>query len=64
VKIYSYKEILCILRKDGWIIKNQRGSHIQLLHPIKIGKVTVPHPRKKLDPKTVKSIFHQAGLQI
>ncbi|HBE06911.1 MAG TPA: addiction module toxin, HicA family, partial [Firmicutes bacterium] len=30
--------------------------------PHKSGKVTVPYPRKELDPKTVKSIFHQAGL--
>jgi predicted RNA binding protein YcfA (HicA-like mRNA interferase family) len=28
------------------------------------GKVTVPHPRKELDPKTVKNIFKQAGLNM
>ena len=43
-------------------MKNQRGSHIQLIHPKKVGKVTVPHPRKELDPKTVKSIIKQARL--
>ena len=35
---------------------------MQLVHPIKVGKVTVPHPRKELDPNTVKSIFKQADL--
>ena len=49
---------------DGWVIKNQRGSHIQLVHPCKGGKVTVPHPRKELDPKTVKSICNQANIQL
>ena len=62
LKVYSSKEILQVLFKDGWTIKNQRGSHIQLVHPIKLGKVTVPHPKKELDPKTVKSIFKQASL--
>lgn len=64
LKIYSSKEILQILFNDGWAIKNQRGSHIQLIHPTKLGKVTVPHPKKELDPKTVKSIFKQASLDI
>ena len=48
----------------GWVIKNQRGSHIQLVHPCKGGKVTVPHPRKELDPKTVKSICNQANIEL
>ena len=64
MKIYSSREILRILRTDGWIVKDQRGSHVQLIHPIKTGKVTVPHPRKELDPKTARSIFQQAGLQM
>lgn len=64
MKIYSSKEVLSILHKDGWVVKNQRGSHIQLIHETKRGKVTVPHPRKELDPKTVKSIFSQASLLI
>jgi len=61
MQVYSSKEILQILHEDGWLIKCQRGSHLQLIHPIKLGKVTVPHPRKELDPKTSKSILNQAG---
>ena len=63
VTSYSSKEILQILTEDGWMLKRQRGSHIQLEHPIKIGKVTVPHPEKDLKPKTVSTIFKQAGLK-
>lgn len=64
MKSYSSAEILRILRKDGWTIKNQEGSHVQLTHPTKPGKVTVPHPRKDLDPKTVRSIFRQAQISM
>ncbi|MEW6229581.1 MAG: type II toxin-antitoxin system HicA family toxin [Bacillota bacterium] len=42
---YSSRGILRILHEDGWVEKNQRGSHVQLVHPTKPGKVTVPHPR-------------------
>jgi predicted RNA binding protein YcfA (HicA-like mRNA interferase family) len=36
------REILKILREDGWIEKSQKGSHLQLEHSKKKGKVTVP----------------------
>lgn len=58
------KEILKILKADGWTEKTQRGSHLQLIHPHKPGKVTVPmHTGKDLDPKTANSILKQAGLK-
>lgn len=52
-----------MLQKEGWVIKNQAGSHVQLVHPARPGKVTVPHPRKDIPIKTIKSIFKQAGLK-
>lgn len=64
MKSYSSREILRILQEDGWIIKGQEGSHVQLVHPIKKGKVTVMHPKKNLKIKTVMSIFKQAGIKI
>ncbi|WP_427854428.1 type II toxin-antitoxin system HicA family toxin [Desulfosporosinus metallidurans] len=36
MKGYSSTEILRILFNDGWIEKNQRGSHIQLVHKTKL----------------------------
>lgn len=62
MKSYSSREILKMLYDDGWIVKNQVGSHIQLIHPTKPGKVTVKHPAKTIPVATVKSIFKQAGL--
>lgn len=56
------KELLKILKDDGWEIKNQKGSHIQLVHNLKGGKVTVPNHNKDLKLGTLKSIIKQAGL--
>ena len=39
----TVREILKVLRKDGWYTTNQEGSHISLKHPTKPGKVTVPN---------------------
>jgi predicted RNA binding protein YcfA (HicA-like mRNA interferase family) len=64
MKNYSSKEILKMLQDDGWYIVDVRGSHHQLKHPTKAGKVTVPHPKKSFPQQTIKSIFKQAGLEI
>lgn len=62
MKAYTSHDILRILKADGWEIKHTVGSHCQLVHPVKKGKVTVPHPKKDLAIGTVRSIFRQAGL--
>lgn len=62
MRINNSHDLLKILKKEGWLIKHQVGSHIQLVHPIKKGKVTVPHPKKDLAPGTTKSIFKQTGI--
>ena len=53
------KEILA----DGWVFKNQVGSHKNYVHPTKPGKVTIPFHRGDLDKGTEKSIKRQAGLK-
>jgi len=64
MKSWTSRDILKVLADDGWIIKHTVGSHVQLVHPAKPGKVTVPHPRKDLAPGTVRSIARQAGLDL
>lgn len=64
MKSYSSKEIITLLKKDGWFLKNSVGSHQQYAHPEKKGKVTIPHPKKDLPIKTVKSIAEQAGIKL
>ena len=31
-----------LILADGWIFKNQEGSHKNYIHPVKPGKVTIP----------------------
>ncbi|GEL05521.1 type II toxin-antitoxin system HicA family toxin [Rummeliibacillus stabekisii] len=64
MKSFSSKEIIRKLSADGWYLVHSVGSHQQYKHPTKIGKVTVPHPKKGLPIKTVKSIAKQAGIII
>ncbi|MCM3337464.1 type II toxin-antitoxin system HicA family toxin [Paenibacillus sp. MER TA 81-3] len=61
-KAYSSREIIKIIKADGWVHKNTEGDHWHFKHPTKSGKVTVAHPKKNLKRKTIKSIFEQAGL--
>jgi predicted RNA binding protein YcfA (HicA-like mRNA interferase family) len=62
MKSYSSRMILRLLTADGWVVRHQVGSHVQLVHPRKPGKVTVPHPKKDLAPGTIMSIARQAGI--
>lgn len=57
------KDVLKILKTDGWIQSNVRGSHIQLIHPTKRGKVTVPLHSGDIPKGTLNSIYKQAGLK-
>ena len=53
-----------MLSEDGWVEVSRRGSHRQLKHPIKSGRVTVPgKPSDDLAPGTLNSILKQAGLK-
>lgn len=52
------------IEADGWYAVAQRGSHRQYKHPSKPGRVTIPMGRRRLHPKTVRSIERQAGIKI
>jgi predicted RNA binding protein YcfA (HicA-like mRNA interferase family) len=55
--------IIKMLQKDGWHKVDQSGSHLQLKHPSKKGRVTVPHPKKDIPIGTLRSIQRQAGIE-
>ncbi|MBI2235013.1 MAG: type II toxin-antitoxin system HicA family toxin [Micavibrio aeruginosavorus] len=57
------KQIIKALESDGWIMAGQKGSHTQFKHPIKPGRVTVPHPKRDIPIGTLKSIEKQAGIK-
>ncbi len=56
-------DLLRALRRDGWEIDRQRGSHVQLVHSTKPGLVTVPsHAGRTIPLGTLRRILDQAGL--
>lgn len=58
------QEVINILKKNGWVLVRITSSHHIFKHPTKPGHVTVPHPRKDLTMKTLKSIERQSGLSL
>ncbi|WP_082979866.1 type II toxin-antitoxin system HicA family toxin [Labrys sp. WJW] len=58
------RDIISVLKADGWAEVTRKGSHVQLRHPTKPGRVTVPHPKRDLPLGTVKSIEKQSGLRL
>ena len=58
------REVLRMLKNDGWVLSRQRGSHRQFKHPKKRGLVTVSGKSgDELAPGTLNSILKQAGLK-
>ncbi|MCX4265362.1 MAG: type II toxin-antitoxin system HicA family toxin [Firmicutes bacterium] len=51
------------MHKDGWHETEQSGSHLQLEHPTKPGKVTIPKHSGDIKPGTLNNIYKQAGLK-
>ena len=61
-KSYSSREVIRILKDDGWYYIGSVGDHKNFKHPVKKGRVTGPDPEKDIPPKTLESIMKQAGL--
>ncbi|MDK9720536.1 MAG: type II toxin-antitoxin system HicA family toxin [Rhodospirillales bacterium] len=59
----SSRDVIKRIEAEGWFKVGQTGDHFHFKHPIKPGKVTVPHPKKDLTIGTLKSIEKQSGLR-
>lgn len=57
------KEVVKLLKKDGWNLIRVKGSHHVFVHDVKKGIVVVPMHNKDLAPGTLISIYKQAGLK-
>ena len=57
------KDIIKRLQADGWFLVAAAGSHHQFKHPVKKGRVTVPHPKKDLPKGTAANILKQAQIK-
>jgi predicted RNA binding protein YcfA (HicA-like mRNA interferase family) len=59
------EQMLRALRRDGWLVDDQEGSHIALRNSRKPGYVTVPYHRgRTLKLKTLTSTLRQARLAV
>jgi predicted RNA binding protein YcfA (HicA-like mRNA interferase family) len=57
------KRSFALFKKGGFYIHETSDSHVQMKHPTKPGRVTIPyHKRFDLPKHIVKSIVRQAGL--
>jgi predicted RNA binding protein YcfA (HicA-like mRNA interferase family) len=61
--LMKVRELVKTLKEDGWLKKEQKGSHLQLIHPTKKGKVTVPIHGGDIPKGTLNAILKQAGLK-
>ena len=58
------RDVLRLLRDDGWYLVITEGSHRQFKHTKKSGRVTVPgKPNDDLPHGTLNSILKQADLK-
>ncbi len=58
------RDVLKILKEDGWYLVVTEGSHRQYKHTTKKGRVTVPgKPGDDLPIGTLNSVLRQAGLK-
>ena len=56
-------ELLRVLRRDGWYVTRQAGSHAVLRHTTKPGRVVVPvHASTDVKLGTLAGILADAGL--
>jgi len=58
------RDVIALIRADGWYEVTQRGSHRQFKHPTKKGRVTVAgHPSDEMAPGTLSSVLKQAQIK-
>ena len=58
------REVVQAPRGVGWEVVVQKGSHVQLKHPERGGRVTVPvHAGETIGPGLLRSILAQARLR-
>ncbi|MBD5465256.1 MAG: type II toxin-antitoxin system HicA family toxin [Lachnospiraceae bacterium] len=57
------KEMIKLLKKNGFVIMNQNGSHIKMKHSDTGKTVIVPYHAKDLKKGLEQEILKQAGLK-
>ena len=58
------RDVIKLIKQDGWYLARQKGSHRQFKHPAKKGLVTIAGKlNDDVGHGTLNSIFKQAGLK-
>lgn len=57
------REVVAILKQQGFMELRQVGSHLHLYHPVRKLRATVPMHHKDLKRKTLLSILRQANIR-
>ena len=58
------KELLKMLKEDGWSLSRTRGSHRQYKHPSKPGTVTIAgKPSADVPKATLNAILKKSGIK-
>jgi predicted RNA binding protein YcfA (HicA-like mRNA interferase family) len=55
---------LRLCKQDGWYEIAHIGSHKRFKHPVRRGRVTMPHPVRDISIATLRSIEKQAGIRL
>lgn len=64
MKVLKTSTVLKALLDDGWVVVKTKGSHRQLKHPTKLGKVTLNgKPSSDIYGKELDSVSNQSGLE-
>ena len=58
------RDVMRLLRRDGWQQIRVNGDHHIFRHPVKPGLVIVPHPVQDIPIGTLRSIERQGGLTL
>jgi predicted RNA binding protein YcfA (HicA-like mRNA interferase family) len=57
------RDVIKLVERHGWRLKNQEGSHRQYVHPTTPGKVTIAgHSSAEMPRGTLQHILKQAGI--
>lgn len=62
-QVFSSKQLIKLIKADGWELASINGDHHNYTHPTKPGRVTVTHPVRDMPKGTANSILKQAGLK-
>jgi predicted RNA binding protein YcfA (HicA-like mRNA interferase family) len=60
----KFREVLALLRRDGWMEVRQRRGHIRFTHPTKPGTITSAGKKnQEVPPGALNAMLKQAGLK-